>query len=689
MKNHHEVGHFKNRLMIVLLSLFTLVVTAGQSFAATTCSTCHGMPPLDSSDGSRQPATGAFKGSHQTHLSPAGAAAECVKCHNSANHTNSHAATDGYNISIASNIFSSPSTAKYSKGTLFAQTATPTLGTCRNVTCHFETLTPTWGKAPAASVATNCNTCHATPRGASGSHAKHEAFYGGLNSCSQCHPSYGFGSYSTAASESKFSHATSAGKHKVVVSSFLPYSGGTTTSWLPSQVKVFGSCRATLCHDTGRDGARTIAWNTSKAACTACHALSPATFSHPKHMTGLNPAQFASTVNCASCHKGYVQGTTASADHLDGDVDVYYTTAGDLGYPLNKVKGSAVSSCTTSYCHSNGKSLFASATWGGTSTGCNFCHPNLSAGHAIHVGTLQTEISLYAYTSTKSAGTGFKFGCANCHPLTVANHMNGTVDVDMAASASGGHLKALNGAWTYTASQCNNIYCHSNGYKPGASYTFALTPTWLGTFTGDRCAACHGNSPNSVPATQPGSPAHTAHAVGIHYDDIFNGVSKKLPQGGGSTVNAAHGRNNRSTTINCNICHSITVTTFANDQNSLCSSCHKVGGNPAPLVGNLAVADASKHVNGLVDVNFINQKIATKAQVAPSAFSGYTATTAGGWSRNKNIYKTYTSGYDVTKAVLSASPAYSAAGCAVACHNNITVKWTDSVTCTNCHTRLK
>jgi len=273
--------------------------------------------------------------------------------------------------------------------------------------------------------------------------------------------------------------------------------------------------------------------------------------------------------------------------------------------------------CST-YCHSNGTSPTGHTVtpWGNTSTGCNFCHPNLSAGHTKHVGTLQSEISFYNYTSNKSTAAGNKFGCANCHPLTLATHIDNSVDVVMSNSASGvGSLRAKNGAWTYIGKQCNNVYCHSNGMKP--TFTFALTPTWGGNFTGDRCAACHGNSPNT--GGKVGSNAHTSHEVGIHYEDIFNGVSKKLPLGGSVALNAAHGRNSRSTTISCNICHSLTVSTFGNDQNPTCSSCHKVGF--AALQGDLAVANASLHVNGVVDVNFINQKIATKAPVSNSTFS--------------------------------------------------------------------
>jgi len=591
MKNHHEVGHFKNRLMIVLLSLIAILVMAGQSFAATTCSSCHGMPPLDSADGSRLPSTGAFKGSHQKHMGATAAPGECTKCHGNANYNSTHAATNSYMIQMKSNINSSPATGTYSRTAPFPQSSVqnPTLGNCSNVNCHFEKNTtdrqpaPVWGNTTPA---VDCNFCHASQPGTA-NHSKHLASvaYGATMTCTSCHPNYG---------ATNFSHATSAGKHRIVVNTILNYAGGTSISWLPSQSTAYGSC-------------------------------------------------------------------------------------------------------SNVYCHSNGKGVYPTSNpiWGGNpSTGCNFCHPNLSAGHSAHIGTLLTEISFYNYTSTKSVGTVYKFGCANCHPFTVSSHIDGSVDVDVTQNSAGGHLRALNVGGSINGSkQCLNVYCHSNGYKPGATYTYATTPAWGTAFTGDKCAACHGNSPNS---TIVGSSAHAAHAVGIHYDDIFNGVSKKLIISGGNTVNAAHGRNNRSTTISCNICHYATVTSSANDKNTLCSGCHD-GASPPGGFKNLVyplTVNTANHVNGKVDVAFIDQKITTKAQVASSAFAGYTGANAGGWSRHSNgmPFKTYTSSYDVTKANLSAVASWSqVSGCSnVACHANIPIAWNAvGVTCTNCHTRLK
>jgi len=669
MKNHHEVGHFKTRLMILSLSLVAVAVMAGESIAATTCSTCHGMPPLDSVDGTRVPSTGAFKGSHQKHVSPGAVSADCVVCHSAAaGYDMKHSATSGNVIGISASI----NGGTYSKGTSFSQSATPVMGSCSNVSCHADPYsastipTPDWGTP------SGCSACHSSnPIGATGPNTGSHSITGHNAACTSCHATD-----TSATTTPSTGHADG----DIDVTNGYPatakHAAGTYT----------GTCSTATCHPNvyGTGTVTTPVWGTTGNNCSACHSVAigtngPATGAHLKH----------AGVACTVCHAaGTTSATAPSAGngHIDGNVDVFY-----FSYPANVAKhaaGSGYGACATANCHSNGSGTFTSPNWGGTSTGCTFCHPTLSAGHNIHVNTLLSEISFYSYTANKSVGTTYKFGCGNCHPVGISKHMDTFVDVDLVAAAAGGSIKFLNGAGAGIngSKQCSNVYCHSNGFKPGASYTFATTPAWGGAFAGDRCAACHGNSPNSSIV---GSAAHSAHVVGVHVDDIFNGVSKKLPISGAAAVNAAHGRNNRSTTINCNVCHAATVSTFANDNNTACNSCHN--GTYAPLKnsGNL-IGNSANHVNGKVDITFINQKIATKAQVANSAFGAYTAAASGGWSRNRT-FKNLTSAYDVTKVALAAAASYSqAVGCQnVACHSNITVKWTDSVSCTSCHTRLK
>jgi len=179
MKNHHEVGHFKGRLMIGLLSLSILIVMTGQSFAAMTCSSCHGMPPLDSAE--RSPSSGSFKGSHQIHVTGPAVAADCVACHSdAAGYDITHSVSPRNVIKITPNI--------YTKGSSFEQTSVPVMGACNNASCHADVYSsgfvtsPDWG-----SPGNGCSTCHTVAIGvngpATGSHAKH----GSVAACTTCH----------------------------------------------------------------------------------------------------------------------------------------------------------------------------------------------------------------------------------------------------------------------------------------------------------------------------------------------------------------------------------------------------------------------------------------------------------------------------------------------------------------------
>jgi len=166
MKNHHEVGHFKTRLMILLLSLVSVTVIAGESLAATTCTTCHGMPPLDSSSGVRTPSTGAVKGSHQVHISASAVATDCVVCHSAAaGYDTKHSATSGNNIGMSASI----NGGTYSKGVFFNQTSLPVTGTCSNVSCHANVYSASAGTSPAWGTTGNgCSTCHTVAIDATG-----------------------------------------------------------------------------------------------------------------------------------------------------------------------------------------------------------------------------------------------------------------------------------------------------------------------------------------------------------------------------------------------------------------------------------------------------------------------------------------------------------------------------------------
>ena len=560
------------------------------------------------------------------------------------------------------------------------------VGTCSTAYCHSsgQSLTsgssavPTYKPVSWGQTSGTCSTefCHPTQKTTvvSGSHAKHLASF----TCADCHT----GVAADISSYNSLSHVDG----NIDVATFMSYSGGGAPG------NGYKSCSTASCHDNGRGVAvKTPTWGTSVPSCTACHALQPATGSHTKHLTGL--VAYNRSAVCGDCHGSTVQGVSAEPQHLNGNVDVYKTTPGDLGYPTTvpKHNNNNFNSCTAVWCHSNGKGTYASETWNNPNTsGCNFCHPiaNLSLGHGKHVATVPTA---YGSTANNSTDAAYDFGCGNCHPIVTSNHMNGTIDLTLNRT-HGGPLKSKNNVADdisgYTrgvnSATCSAAYCHSTGFT--ANIRFITSPDWYVAFTGDRCAMCHGNSPNSDSVNRPGSPAHNAHAVGIHYDDIYNGVSGKYGYYSSATKPSAHGDPNQATIISCDICHSNTVATDpagknANDKNSICVTCHSAKSR-VPTIKRAA------HVNGSVDVIFAAVNVRSKAQIRDASFSSYSAV----WART--TYKVDSGSYDTAKkslnqATFNVGASAGQGTCAtVSCHNGYTVKWSDTVNCDSCHSRL-
>ncbi|ABQ24714.1 CxxxxCH/CxxCH domain c-type cytochrome [Geotalea uraniireducens] len=625
----------------------TKVITPTWGNTAAACTACHAL----------QPATG----SHTKHLSTTQyTKANCASCHASAvegsNGGTGH--LDG-NIDAINGY-----PANKTKGSAYA--------TCNAAYCHSpgqsvtggalttEYATITWGGTAA------CGSCHNATKAtiASGSHNKHLNAAGSAG-CVDCH----VGVTGDGVSYNSTRH----------VDTFINVTGAYSQGKASTPGNGYGTCSAAACHDNGTGTkAVTPTWGDTAAACTACHILQPATGSHTKHLTGLAGKFFANAV-CADCHNGAVQGTSVNANHLDSNIDVYKTTAGDLGYSANKLKGSPYASCTTTYCHSNGRGGYQSQLWGATNLNCSSCHPNLTGAHGKHVKDLLTTVTFYAYTSNKSAGDdtlagwGYKFGCANCHPTAATSHLNGSIDVQVNNVAGVGTLRsknpvgaAVNVVVTGSNVTCTAVYCHSDGKATPTG----TSPNWYATFPAgsDRCAQCHGNSPTTG--------AHQAHVVGIHQDNIFNGASGKLLAG---TTNSSHGDATQSTTINCNICHSLTVTSARNDENLACIGCHSAKTNKA------SIAYLGNHVNGQVNFSFAAVAVKSRAQVRDGSFDSY----SGAWGRNANSYKAGATPYDAAKKALD-NTMWSAGNCSnIACHNGKTVNWNDTtVTCESCHTGL-
>lgn len=130
-------------------------LTTKHPSAVTSCGDCHGYTSFftdSTTSTSRGTPEGAFVGDHNVHVEKIGTA--CSVCHVAPAGTTSayyphRAGTIQMQATIAGG--------SYSKASPFAQTNTPTTGTCSNISCHgANNPTPQWGVGTAS-----CTDCHA------------------------------------------------------------------------------------------------------------------------------------------------------------------------------------------------------------------------------------------------------------------------------------------------------------------------------------------------------------------------------------------------------------------------------------------------------------------------------------------------------------------------------------------------
>ena len=157
--------------------------------------------------------------------------------------------------------------------------------------------------------------------------------------------------------------------------------------------------------------------------------------SHTAHVSGSTVKQ---PYGCVTCHA--VPTDALSPGHVDGDgqADVVVSDCDDGGS-----FDAATGTCSSVYCHGNGKSTSSSgsAAWTDGPKGCDGCHPQggLGGDHKKHL----------------SKG----FGCQTCHGATVGS--------STAISDPSKHLncvKDLQGSFTYDTSthKCSSIACHGS-----------------------------------------------------------------------------------------------------------------------------------------------------------------------------------------------------------------------------------
>ncbi|MSN26296.1 MAG: CxxxxCH/CxxCH domain-containing protein [Geobacter sp.] len=708
------------------------------------CNKCHGMPPSGGASGAA--------GSHAKHDLYYAGATNCQKCHSN-NTTFAHATSAGKrNLIISFAAAPNNGSGSYS-GPLndYLPSQTNVFGNCSNLYCHsngkkalgnFSTnAVATWGSS------LTCKGCHKSDNAsgdtmATGSHAKH-VNAANLNTiaCAKCHAATANNSM-TIIDPASHVNAKVNIKFNSLTTAVNGTYGGQATPYAKDPGTAFGQCNNVYCHSTVQSGAtgtgapvyKTPTWgNAGTGACGSCHegdnghsfGSIMSTGSHTKHLA-LSFGGTSDVMKCAICHNigGKTLTSGASCDatfchsaanttHANGKIDIIINPFYGTGtYNGSQLPRAGFNTCSNVSCHYN----TTTPVWGtATPINCFGCHSlavlMASGSHAKHISNSLTP-TMYNYTANRSTAGEYNFGCSNCHPVAISNHMNGAVNVTLKKDEAGvGSLRSKNSATgigigfvnsgitgtTKTNVVCSAAYCHSNGNA--AALVYATTPNWYGgTFTGDRCANCHGNAPNSSIA---GSKSHyntkflgytsTAggHQIGIHAMKIYSSPSGLASAG--TTGKSSHGNSGTSTTISCNVCHYATVTTARNDSNPVCLTCHVSGNSVGAQFGNLAtIADKSMHVNGSVNIAFQPVSIKSKAQMRTVSFNLLPYSSA--WKRNVG-YKV-SGAYDSAKNPLDTASMWNSSTktCSnVACHNGQSVKWSDNdgtTNCISCHTTL-
>jgi predicted CxxxxCH...CXXCH cytochrome family protein len=199
----------------------------------------------------------------------------------------------------------------------------------------------------------------------------------------------------------------------------VPFGDAHATSALAD----IGSC--TRCHGTDYDGGLA-------RSCTACHAAqlgsanwaTDCTFCHGTpndsgHQAHLVAGTYSSALGCSSCHSLPPQTAPESLAHVDGSVDVEFSTTARKGVTSPGYAG-AGGNCTV-YCHGSTALLGNKKSPAWTSTApltCSTCH--------------SATPSSGEHLSHRNDG----YQCFDCHPgydnsppmVDLAKHVNGRVD---------------------------------------------------------------------------------------------------------------------------------------------------------------------------------------------------------------------------------------------------------------------
>ena len=187
------------------------------------------------------------------------------------------------------------------------------------------------------------------------------------------------------------------------------------------------------------------------------------------HTVHLEHTAFAPALECQDCHE--VPASVQQQGHIDGQAQVSLNPqkAGEAA-----AYDRATGTCTSVYCHGNGREAAASVSWtAGLNLGCNGCHADaatasdLSGAHASHAASMACQVC--HGDTLDSAGA--------IADLSV--HIDGAIQVTFAADAGS------NASYDQATGACSSVYCHGNGRNAGGPVAWDTGLT-LG------CNGCHG-----------------------------------------------------------------------------------------------------------------------------------------------------------------------------------------------------
>jgi len=366
--------------------------------------------------------------------------------------------------------------------------------TCSATYCHGNysgsglNASPTWGNAPTGA----CGTCHGasnTNTPSSGSHYVHsddnQAY-----ACTMCHQGIISGAGPTYSVDDKGKHVNKVVDWKFdatdprlqggseaydIASGTQPPSNGVGPN------RAYGKCNNLYCHSIAQTAAggaltpdtpdyKTPTWGSGALGCASCHDSIPPSGSHEKHVAlgkhcyTCHYSALTTDPICLPCHSPHGPGSIfeVSTDlHANNqvNVDILVNGSAEGTYNGTLTPADGFSSCSNTYCHSNGTSVATdtipantSTSWGSGPISCTSCHangPNYTNGFPNKANSHQlpghTVTCNYCHNTTTSDGS------------TITNevtHVNNAYDVD----AGGG----VSFTYTYasTGGTCANVSCH-------------------------------------------------------------------------------------------------------------------------------------------------------------------------------------------------------------------------------------